>query len=809
MLSLLKFLATMIIALIPAMLLYRWVIYKQYLVYEKSINKSLIVLGGLCALLTMALRHILNMAFLQDLGLGGMSKYITPIIMFETLVKLWLIYALVVKKRNYINNYDIVIFSLCVGLGFGIADNIIKALFLGSLETTLLAFESIVIQLAYQSIMAHFIVLALKHEDKKRPYYTLAFIAPMLLQVFFEISYQSKSMGMLALNSIAFIVIIALSIWSIDYNAKYNKRFEGVNPDEVLERNRNRKTLKQRSSYFWDLLFSKGNGAIFLLLFLTSAAITLIVGAILYKNSPKAAGGTFGKALWVGFMRLLDQGNVAPDMDTGDPNFVLVTITATILGVIVTSSLIGIIINAFDKKLHALRNGNSKVLEKHHILIIGYNSNALKLIVRLINTRPNNKRLSIVILSPSDKQSLEDKIHREIGHPSKVKIICRKGEGYKEEALNRVSAKGAREVVILGDDDSLILKSAIAVQKNRGSNDITLILNDGKNLDLCKRVLGDEANCYTSGEMSFEPIIKATEGLDYVKLYREFATEKSNIIIKAEKFKKLVGKNFASVIGQFWHNTVLGLANKEGIVLNPNPMLNISPEDSLIFLNSDNKRPRYGRKPLVKDPVDISFKANETAAKLKNLTVVGGEEYNLQNKLNNVDIRHIAPENFNGELNNISKDNTDILLIFTDGFKDIIPLLINIHSQVKPKPYIIVSSLNHDDLKFAYDHNLIDLTLQLDMSRTIAGEIYNEDDPAYIVEKQLFSHKGIKLVPALNLFDKKAYLVEEVYSACYEIRLLCLGYIKDGKAILNPNKNQSIAFNEGDILLLIRETDEE
>ena len=69
-------------------------------------------------------------------------------------------------------------------------------------------------------------------------------------------------------------------------------------------------------------------------------------------------------------MRTLDTGTMGGD--AGHPGFLLGMLAVTLGGVFTTSMLIGIMSNALQSKLENLRKGRSRVIEKDHVVILGW-----------------------------------------------------------------------------------------------------------------------------------------------------------------------------------------------------------------------------------------------------------------------------------------------------------------------------------------------------------------------------------------------------------------------------------------------------
>ena len=97
----------------------------------------------------------------------------------------------------------------------------------------------------------------------------------------------------------------------------------------------------------------------------------------------------------------------------------------TFLGLVVISTLIGLVSNGILTKLDDLRKGRSFVIEEGHVLILGWSSKIFTIISELCIANENQKRGAIVILADMDKVAMEDEIRDKVGNTGNTVVICR------------------------------------------------------------------------------------------------------------------------------------------------------------------------------------------------------------------------------------------------------------------------------------------------------------------------------------------------------------------------------------------------
>jgi ion channel POLLUX/CASTOR len=105
-------------------------------------------------------------------------------------------------------------------------------------------------------------------------------------------------------------------------------------------------------------------------------------------------------SIWSNLNLMLDPGLLS---DTS-ANWVLriYFLVVTIIGVVVFSTLIGLVSNGILTKLEDLRKGRSFVIEEDHTIILGWSSKIFTIISELILANENLREGVIVILAQKD-----------------------------------------------------------------------------------------------------------------------------------------------------------------------------------------------------------------------------------------------------------------------------------------------------------------------------------------------------------------------------------------------------------------------
>lgn len=208
--------------------------------------------------------------------------------------------------------------------------------------------------------------------------------------------------------------------------------------------------FKERFSYWFDNYMAAGAWSIFLALlisfilgFFVLAGVRIVVG-YLYPAVSLGEGETF----WRIFLELTDPGNMS--QDTQAPWYMKIfTVSSGVFGIVFFSAVIAFITTQLDLKLQSLKKGKSRVLERGHIAILGWNPQVVEIIMELIIANESERYASVVVLAPEEKEEMDDYINDKITDRKTTKIITRKGETSSLNVLRRIGITQCKSVIVL------------------------------------------------------------------------------------------------------------------------------------------------------------------------------------------------------------------------------------------------------------------------------------------------------------------------------------------------------------------------
>ncbi len=375
----------------------------------------------------------------------------------------------------------------------------------------------------------------------------------------------------------------------------------------------NKPTFSERFRYWFDNWMSRGTLALMALLGIATVVLVLVVGVIvaIFRQTPDDdPERSFGDILWGNLMRTLDPGTMGGDSGWGFRIFMLII---TIGGLIIVASLIGIISGAFDSKVEELRKGRSKVLEKDHTLILGWNSKVFPIVSEICIANESRRKAVIVVLADKDKVEMEDELRAMVGKTGKTKIICRTGDPMNLTDLEIANPANARSIILLAGDDSPdpdadVIKTALALTNNprRKTEKYHIVgeLEDAASLEAATLVGRDEAHWVLGDDLIGRITVQSCRQSGLSVVYSELLDFDGDEIYFTEQ-PSLYGKTYFDAQLAFADSTVMGLVKAGSVILNPAADTLYESGDQLIVIAEDDSAIRLAT-PGVPDAAAVS-----------------------------------------------------------------------------------------------------------------------------------------------------------------------------------------------------------
>ena len=355
--------------------------------------------------------------------------------------------------------------------------------------------------------------------------------------------------------------------------------------------------LRMRLQYAFDNFMSKGSFSLIFWLGLLTLALAFFLGAVVYALDLAPSSTmhySLPESVWANLMHIIDPGNVGQQV--GSWSFMIFMLFVTVLGLVILSTLIGLISNGILDKIEGLRKGRSYVVEEGHVLILGWSSKIFTIISELIIANENQKDPKIVILADKDKVQMEDEMRDKVGDTKNTRIVCRHGNPIDIHDMQIANPENSRAIIILDTEDensdSQIIKTVLAIVSNRKDRKIpyhiTAEIEDSRNYQVAKMVGKDEAELILSDELISKIMVQTSRQSGLSVVYIELMDFGGDEIYFMEE-PKLFGETFLKAIFSYENSAIIGLQYADGRVeLNPPMKTRISRGDKVIGITEDD-----------------------------------------------------------------------------------------------------------------------------------------------------------------------------------------------------------------------------
>jgi ion channel POLLUX/CASTOR len=353
-------------------------------------------------------------------------------------------------------------------------------------------------------------------------------------------------------------------------------------------------TPADRLRYWFDNTISRGPVALIGWLFAVIAALVLTTSLLVYATGIAPGQPGFFKTLWLNLMRTIDPGNVGGD--EGSWPFLLSMLAVTAGGILVFSTLIGVIFTGIDNKLTELRKGRSLVVEREHTIIFGWSPEVFSIIAELVVANESRRSACIAVLAEKDKVEMEDEIRERAGKTRNTRVVCRTGDPIDVDDIEIVNPHDARSIIVLSPEDeeadSQVIKTILALTNNperrKEPYHIVSRIRKPENLSVARMVGRSEVELVPVDDLIARITAQTCRQSGLSVVYTDLLDFGGDEIYFSRE-PALAGKSFGEALSAYDRASVIGLRRKDGrIKLNPPMDAEISPEDVVILIAEDD-----------------------------------------------------------------------------------------------------------------------------------------------------------------------------------------------------------------------------
>ena len=346
---------------------------------------------------------------------------------------------------------------------------------------------------------------------------------------------------------------------------------------------------------------SKGTVPSIVLLLVVSLFMILIFAAITLSLNLSPEGGAnldYKETVWMSMMRTLDPGTMGDDRGW---SFRVIMLLVTTYGIIMLSTFIGLVSNGILTKVIELRKGRSKVLEKDHVLILGWSSKIHTIISELVLTNENQRKPVIVIFANKDKVQMEDNVKNKVPNCKNTRLIFRSGNPIDIHDLEIANPNEAKSIIILGkkndNSDAEVIKVILAITRNtrKASAHYHIIaeINQRKNLEVAEMIGEGQVELILSDELISRIMVQTSRQAGLSIVYTDLLDfQGDEIYFTAEP--ELVGKTFKEALFSYEKSALIGIQTAENeIIINPVGSTILDQDTKIISISSDDDKVIY------------------------------------------------------------------------------------------------------------------------------------------------------------------------------------------------------------------------
>ncbi|KAK8968526.1 putative ion channel SYM8 [Platanthera guangdongensis] len=349
--------------------------------------------------------------------------------------------------------------------------------------------------------------------------------------------------------------------------------------------------LKKRIAYRVDVFFSMYPYAKLLALLFATILLIGFGGLALYAVSDSC----LSEALWLSWTFVADSGNHAETVGLWTR---VVSVSISAGGMLIFAMMLGLVSDAISEKVDSWRKGKSEVIEKNHILILGWSDKLGSLLKQLAIANMSIGGGIIVVLAERDKEEMEMDIAKlEFGFMG-TSVICRSGSPLILADLKKVSVSKARAIIVLASDENADQSDARALRvvlsltgvKEGLRGHVVVEMSDLDNEPLVKLVGGELIETVVAHDVIGRLMILCALQPGLAQIWEDIlGFENAEFYIK--RWPQLDGMRFEDVLISFPDAVPCGVkvaANGGKIVINPEDDYVLKEGDEVLVIAEDD-----------------------------------------------------------------------------------------------------------------------------------------------------------------------------------------------------------------------------
>lgn len=347
-----------------------------------------------------------------------------------------------------------------------------------------------------------------------------------------------------------------------------------------------------RARYWFDTTLARGTSALVGWLVLVCLAVVVPASAALVWTSGHAPATLSGKvaAIWHLTGETMRLGGT-----TGSPARVALSVLLALVALVYVSTLVGLITTGLTERLIALRRGRSKLLERGHVVVLGWSEQVFTVVGELVAAGANQRRSAVALLADRDKTAMEESLQSKVGPTGRTRLICRSGPSADPAVLALTSPATADSVIVLPPDasrsDADVVKALLALRATGRGGDVTVpvvaAVRDSGYLLAARLAAGSRGVVLESDTVTARLIAQAARRPGLSLVHRDLLDFAGDEFYPAAH-PSLAGREFGEALLSYGNASAVGLIRGGVPWLNPPARTVLEPDDQLLVIAADD-----------------------------------------------------------------------------------------------------------------------------------------------------------------------------------------------------------------------------
>ena len=385
-------------------------------------------------------------------------------------------------------------------------------------------------------------------------------------------------------------------------------------------------SLKQRFMYWFDNTMSRGSFALIRLLAVVTVAVILLIAFLVFRLT-SGGEGSFFSSFWESLSTVINAWMPASEDGDGSIAYLILMSIAAIVGLLVTSVLIGIIASGIEEKINDLKKGRSMILEEGHTLILGFYPGEYTLLRQLVLAADTDP-CCIVVAGDLDQEEMQQYIRENVEFPKNVRIICRTVDIFDPAALERCALPDARSVIISPTDDfttarALLAVSALIDEKSEHPPKIGAIVSRAEYQFPPSIAARHNVTTLQTNETLAKIIAHSCTQPGLSETFRELFNFEGSELYSID-MPKAAGLRFDELMLRLDCGVPVGIIHPKAVVINPPADTVIGSEDKLLVFCEEEDSPVLGQSPEIPTAPEVLH--TDMAEAPARVTIIGGGE---------------------------------------------------------------------------------------------------------------------------------------------------------------------------------------